>query len=101
MALRVAFEQRPQMHPMISTDRQTGRNYVDFDKLDYWTREPKSLRNHKRNTALLLHPPGFQYVTKSLGGLGNRISIQSLIVLSQHPYISTTNLGVLISVTKL
>lgn len=69
VALRVAFEQSPQMHPMISTDRQTGRNYVDFDKLDYWTREPKSLRNHKRNTALLLHPPGFQYVTKSLGGL--------------------------------
>ena len=55
VALELAFEQSPQTHPMISTDRQTGRNYVDFDKLDYWTREPKSLRNHEKHRTLL-HP---------------------------------------------
>lgn len=69
IGLELATNMNPKLHPMLSKEGANNYYYVDFDKLAYWRVEPKSLREHKRNTSLLVHPPGFSFITRNLGGI--------------------------------
>ncbi len=69
IALTLAAKIAPRRHPMLSKEGANNYYYVDFEKLSYWDIEPLSLRKHKRNTSLLVHPPGFSFITRNLGGI--------------------------------
>ena len=69
IALKIAKNINPKLHPMLSKEGANNYYYLDFEKLAYWDNEPHSLRDHKRRTSFLVHPPGFSFITKKLGGI--------------------------------